>query len=315
MTAHAPARTTQAGTTLGRTVLREAIGAAVRAPSIHNTQPWVFRLYDGRVDLLGDRRRRLSVADPHGIGLRISCGAALFNLRLGITHLGREPLTALLPGPTEPALFATVVAGAARPPTPTESALFEAIPRRHSNRHPFDPAAVPPPVRNRLRDAAQIEGCWLDFLVGPGAIGMAAELVRSADRVLNRNDAYRAEVESWGQAPEQTDPAELLTWPDGEDPVVAVLGTDADAPDQDLLAGQALQRVLLTATSAGLVTSLFFQPVEVAEAREQLRMGLRRRGWPSMLIRTGYGHTTAPTPRRELREVVIVPRTAAKSAR
>jgi nitroreductase len=303
MTVHAPARTT----------LNAAVGAAVLAPSIHNTQPWIFRLYDGRVDVLGDRRRRLSVADPHGVGLRISCGAALFNLRLGIVHLGFEPETALLPDPAEPALLATVTAGPERPPTVAETSLFEAIPRRHSNQHPFDRAAVPLPVRNRLREAAQVEGCWLDFLVGPGAINMAAELVRSADRVLNRDEAYRAELEASGWLAEPSDPAVLQER--CEDPVVAVLGTDADTPAHDLLAGQALQRLLLTATGAGLVTSLFFQPIQVAAARDELRAGLRRHGWPSMLIGTGYGAAVAPTPRRTVREVTIVPRTTAKSRR
>jgi hypothetical protein len=75
------------------------------------------------------------------------------------------------------------------------------------------------------------------------------------------------------------------------------------------MAGQALQRMLLTTTMAGLTASLFFQPIEVAPAREELRAGLRRKGWPSMLIRAGYGVPAQPTPRRELREVIIMART------
>jgi nitroreductase len=303
MSVHAPLRTD----------LIDAVGSAIRAPSIHNTQPWVFRLYEGRVDVLGDRKRRLAVADPHGVGLRISCGAAVFNLRLAIARLGYEPETTLLPDPTEPALLATVVAGRERPATANEAALFEAVPRRRSNHEPFSPIPVPLPVRNRLRDAARAEGCWLDFLVGPGAIGMAAELVRSADRVLNRTDGYLAELAAWGGTADVDDPADTLVRPAGDDPVVAVLGGADDTPYQDLLAGQALQRVLLTATSAGLVSSLFFQPIEVAAARDELRVGLRRRGWPSMLIRAGRGVTGPATPRRTVREVVTVPRTAAKS--
>jgi hypothetical protein len=73
--------------------------------------------------------------------------------------------------------------------------------------------------------------------------------------------------------------------------------------------------MLLTTTMAGLAASLFFQPIEVTPAREELRAGLRRRGWPSMLVRAGYGVPAPPTPRRELREVVIMARTTAKSAR
>jgi hypothetical protein len=294
-----------------RAALHDAVEAAIQAPSIRNTQPWLFRLHDGRVDVLGDRRRRLPAADPHSIGLRMSCGAALFNLRLGLARLGFEPETTILPDPADPTLFATVVTGRERRPSPHETALYDAIPHRRSNHHPFLGRPVPTPVRTALREAAEAEGCWLDFLVGPGAVAMAAQLVRSAERVLNREQAYLAELVRWPDA--SVDPAEQLGG-DG-DPVVGVLGTDADQPYHDLLAGQALQRMLLTTTMAGLATSLFFQPIEVAPAREELRAGLRRKGWPSMLIRAGYGVPAPPTPRRELREVVIMARTTAKSAR
>jgi len=294
-----------------RAALHDAVEAAVLAPSIRNTQPWVFRLHDGRVDVLGDRRRRLPAADPHGIGLRMSCGAALFNLRLGIAHLGFEPETTILPDPAEPTVLATVVAGREQRASPTEAALYDAIPRRRSNHHPFLGRPVPLPVRTAVREAAEAEGCWLDFLVGPAAVAMAAQLVRSAEHVLNREEAYLTELIRWPHP--SADPAELVAG-DG-DPVVGVLGTDGDLPYHDVLAGQALQRMLLTTTMAGLAASLFFQPIEVTPAREELRAGLRRRGWPSMLVRAGYGVPAPPTPRRELREVVITARTTVKSAR
>jgi hypothetical protein len=306
MNAHAPARA----------ALHIAVGAAIRAPSIQNTQPWLFRLHDGRIDVLADRRRRLVAADPHGIGLRMSCGAALFNLRLAIANLGFEPETTLVPDPTEPALLATIVAGQQRRATAAETALYDAIPRRTSNHHPFRRGTVPLPVRTALREAAQAEGCWLDFLVSAGAVAMAGELVRSADRVLHRDEAYRTELAQWNPDAAADDPADILIGGEATaDPVVAVLGVDADLPFHDLLAGQALQRMLLTTTMAGLAASLFFQPIEVAPAREELRAGLRRKGWPSMLIRAGYGLPARQTPRRELREVVIMARTTAKSTR
>jgi hypothetical protein len=291
---------------------------AIRAPSIRNTQPWLFRLHrdgvhGGRIDLLGDRRRRLAVADPHGIGLRMSCGAALFNLRLGIAALGFEPETTLLPDPDKPLLLATVVRGRHLRATPTETGLYDAIPHRQTNHHPFLDRPVPVPVRTAMREAAEAEGCWLDFLVGPGALSLAAQLVRSAGRVLSRDEAYVAEAAQWPHPATGVDPADLLGG--DSDPVVAVLGTDGDLPYHHLLAGQALQRMLLTTTMAGLVASLIFAPIEVTPAREELRAGLRRHGWPSMLIRAGYGMPAPPTPRRELREVVIMARTNAKSSR
>src|SRR5690606_9818520 len=87
-------------------------------------------------------------------------------------------------------------------------------------------------------------------------------------------------------------------------PLVAVLGTVADTPADQVHAGQILQRVLLTATDDGLAASMISQPVEVETAREQLRLALGRSGPPQMVLRIGYGVPGAPTPRRPVDEVI-----------
>jgi hypothetical protein len=90
-----------------------------------------------------------------------------------------------------------------------------------------------------------------------------------------------------------------------QDPLVGVLGGPADTPRDDVAAGLALQRVLLTATKLGLSTSLMSQPIEVETVREQLRIGLRRHGPPQMLLRFGYGVPATPTPRRRVEDVLL----------
>ncbi len=60
------------------------VAMAGRAPSVHNTQPWRFAIHDSAIDLLADTSRLLPSIDPDGRELMISCGAALFGLRLGM---------------------------------------------------------------------------------------------------------------------------------------------------------------------------------------------------------------------------------------
>jgi hypothetical protein len=61
---------------------RFAVAYAILAPSSHNTQPWRFAIVDDELLVCADRSRSLAVIDPFDRELVISCGAALFNLRV-----------------------------------------------------------------------------------------------------------------------------------------------------------------------------------------------------------------------------------------
>src|SRR5439155_1054856 len=65
-----------------------ALELAVRAPSIHNSQPWRFGVGPGRIELYADPTRHLAATDPDERDLLISCGAALHHLRIGLAALG-----------------------------------------------------------------------------------------------------------------------------------------------------------------------------------------------------------------------------------
>lgn len=182
-----------------------AVAAAVRAPSLHNSQPWRFRLRDDTVEVRLDPQRMLPATDPTGRGARISAGAAVLNLRLAFAAAHRRPLVTLLPDPADPYLVARVAAGPAQPPSPEEERLYRAIPQRHSHRRPFGPDQVPGHVRQRLVEAAQAEGAWLVQLIGGTPLTALSALARTADQLLMRNPAYRTELAAWsrnGPAPD-----------------------------------------------------------------------------------------------------------------
>jgi hypothetical protein len=67
-----------------------------------------------------------------------------------------------------------------------------------------------------------------------------------------------------------------------------------------------MQRVLLTATEAGLSASFLSQVVEVPSARRQLRDLIGGGLWPQTVLRIGYGSPVPATPRRDVAEVVDV---------
>src|SRR6476620_5016915 len=143
-------------------LLRQCLEAAAAAPSIHNSQPWRFRLQDRGVDVLADRTRRLDVIDPGGRELLISVGAAVFNLRTAIAARGRLPVLARRPDGPDDDCVARITIGPQVTVTPTVRRLDDAIPRRHTNRHPFLDTPVPTHDLDELADAVRAEGASLE---------------------------------------------------------------------------------------------------------------------------------------------------------
>lgn len=309
--------------------LRGCLEAAVAAPSIHNTQPWRFRIRDHGIDVLTDPGRRLKVLDPQGRELLISVGAAVFNLRVAMLAHGRTPLVQLLPASGNPDLVARVAVGVPVRITQTARLLAQAIPRRHSNRRPFADVAIPAEVLAELGDAVAAEGAVLTVL-DRSSRATALSVIRTAENRWRHDPAYWAELAAWTrQTPGRRDgvPAEAFgpwaamegvpirdfglvqpipnrwTVPFERQPTLAVVYTTADGRREWLRAGQAMQRALLTASVRGLASSLLSQPLEVPELRATLiDDGVR---FPQVILRLGYGRPSAPSPRRSVLDVLV----------
>jgi hypothetical protein len=104
--------------------------------------------------------------DLTGREMIISCGAALFGLRLAIRSLGYQPEVDLFPEPSQRHLLARVRAGRPAPMTSDERAMLAAVPHRHTHRGAFEPGPLPVDLLERLRDDAAAEGATLAVIDG-----------------------------------------------------------------------------------------------------------------------------------------------------
>jgi hypothetical protein len=272
------------------------------------------------------------VLDPVGREMMISLGAAVFTLRLALRQAGHRPELQLLPESDRPDLVARVTAGRAAAPSAAVEALAAAIPHRHTNRWPFARSVVPADAVEQLIDVARVEGAVLTVA---SAVSRQAILGLSsaADRHLRANGHYRAELARWtvpGTGRRDGVPSTAIgAWDALETmpirdfgllqpragranerfepyPTIVVLATEGDRTVHWLRAGQALQRVLLTATCWNLATTPISQPVEIPAIRAVLadsRAGV----WAQMVIRLGYGRPAPATPRRALADVLLPP--------
>src|SRR5207237_4884121 len=129
------------------------------APSVHNTQPWRFGAGERDIEVYADVGRRLRVADPDGRELMISCGAAVFTLRVALRYLGWLPHARLFPDRSRPALVARVSWDEDRiAADPYEREMYAAVTARHTHRGGFGPPALPAGTIPALRTRATRAG-------------------------------------------------------------------------------------------------------------------------------------------------------------
>jgi nitroreductase len=314
--------------------LRFLLGYAVFAPSRHNTQPWLFEIEGDEIRVYADLDRALPATDPDGRELVMACGCAMQNLRIAASHYGYATSMEVVPGHRRDGLLARLRLEERQASTPESEELFQAIPRRRTNRLPLDGREPPEGLVAVLVREARREGVWLRPIEEHHRRPVA-ELVAEGDRVQWASPRFRSELAAWtrpngtarrdgmpGYTHGMSDAAALLQplllrlrnpgRSEADRDRRRTLGSKAlllltmprDGKSEWFAAGEALQRVLLRATSAGLSASYLNQPIEVAELRNRLRQVIGEPGQPQVMLRLGYGLEVRSPPRRPVDTVL-----------
>jgi nitroreductase len=312
----------------------DLIRYATLAASGHNTQPWRFRIGEGRIDILPDFSRRTPVVDPDDHHLFVSLGCAAETLALAAGASGRRGELRFEPADDGGVTFQ--FAGGAE----VGSALFEAIPKRQSTRADYDGRPVGAPDLKTLAAAAAVPGVDLVLITDRAQIDRVRDLVIAGNSAQMADPAFVQELKAWlrfspRQAIEAGDglfsaasgnptlPAWLgpsvFDWvfkADAENDKyarqlassagLAVFVSQKDDREHWVLAGRACQRFALQATALGLKHAFVNQPVEVARLRPELAsfVGLPGRR-PNLVMRFGFGPALPFSARRPAERTVL----------
>lgn len=301
-------------------VLAEAAGAAGYAPSVHNTQPWRWRVHTGWLDLHAERSRQLTVTDPDGRLMMISCGAALHHALVALRAEGWRGEVTYFPDPEQHDHLARIVPGERIPVTPDAVRMFQEVQIRRTDRRPVSDTSVTPQTLAALEHAAERAGGHLARLAEEQVIRLAAAAA-AAQATEVADPQWREELAYWvgGARPEGAGvPAEAIpvgapkTTVPGRDfgvwgtlpiserhdraAVYEVLYADGDFPVDWLRSGQVLSEVWLNATTLGVSVLPLSAAVEVADTRAALRHLLADLGYPMLVLRLGIAEAEHPGP-------------------
>jgi nitroreductase len=325
-----------------RTELEAAVEDALRAPSVHNSQPWRWRITTDEVRLYADEQRHLIATDPDRRDLVLSCGAALHHLRVALAVRGLATDVHRMPDPEDRTHLATVgVHHDPRGGDPVDAALYPAIAERRTDRRRMSRRPIPPAHRQTLVEQAARHGVTLVPVTDPTRRQELLAAIAEAERLLHEEPGYPSELRAWThRLPGSHDgvPAANVTAPPtgtldpsplrrfgtaglaqapwhpgqgrGDDAAdLLVITTAGDGVLDHLRAGEATSAVLLAATKLGHATTPLSQALEIESTRLRVRRDiLHVPEHPQLVVRVGRPATGAPalppTPRRDLRSVL-----------
>ena len=308
-----------------------ALALATRAPSVHNVQPWQWRVGDESLHLYADPGRRLVHTDPDGRDTIVSCGVALNHCVIALAALGWQSKIRRLPNPADPSHLAAVELHP-HAADEVDVMLAAAIPRRRTDRRYF--SGWPVALGDISLMGARAARAGVTMRRVEPSTALRAALARAVWEHAT-DQQYLEELTAWSgrhassvgvparntpeSNPDSPVPSRMFAGASLAQPVEAsaaddhgallALGTVADDDLSRLRAGEATSLVLLTATALGLASCPITEPLEVAETRDAIRMdAFGDEQFPQMLLKVGWAPVNADplpsTPRRPLDEVV-----------
>ncbi|HEV2650346.1 MAG TPA: hypothetical protein VGU69_03730 [Rhizomicrobium sp.] len=284
--------------------------AAILAANPHDTQPWLFEVDNDRITVYADRARNLGSFDPFRREMHLGLGAAIENLARAAGVYGYVPYVHPVAGrldvspPNTPIAVAHILMDTG---TAGRDELWEAIPKRHTNRGAYLDHAIQPEGLRGIAGVVDDPDVKLVLLADTGAREeLAALIVQATERIIadpqmsadsarwirtgrREVDAHRdgVTVDAAGLPPSTVMLAKLL--PDqsaaSQDQywLTNTRDTQVHAPVMGMIlvknrldrvqainAGRAWQRFHLAATAAGFACQPLNQPVECVDRNAQL---------------------------------------------
>ena len=300
-------------------LLTAVASAAVPCVSDGRPTPWTVRVAEGELLVSAEELSYGSPYDPTNRGVVMLCGAVIENLRIALHHRGRACSIRLFPDPTNMSLVASIrPTGLMR--LHTEDKVLQTLlpPRAHPRAVHHHTGLLSPALLAVYRHAVHCAGAWLDIVADDrrrkilGDLAMEAESALELERTGRDADAQAgcrerktgaevppdsgALVELLGslggrirsQTGAEQSPAPSVRERIVDSPLLCVLVTPGDGAANWIIAGRALQRLLLHAAAQSMSATIFEALLEQPVARDAVKSLLFANGTPQAILRLDF---------------------------
>jgi hypothetical protein len=316
-------------------IFLKIVRSAVKAPSGHNTQPWLFANKDDGILIKPDFSRSLPVADPDHRELFISLGCAAetamiaarfygYNAGLNIDLLENQ---------------STIKIDLSKNDHSEQPELYSFINSRQTTRNLYNGRSVSEDDLKKLKQIASESGFDVGFYLGQENIKTFLPYISEANALQMSNPEFKSELIHWMRFSEKEAMQKgdgLYVTCSGIPPLGRTLGcfvlrnfVTAKSEEKRLLkqmhktalvamfttpnnafvdwvkTGMIFQRFALTATKLGLNHSYINLPCQIPLVRDKMIKDLSLVGFPQLIIRLGYSPKMYFSFRRRINEVII----------
>jgi len=304
--------------------LKFVLNYAVLAPSIHNSQPWVFRVYDSDVEIYADRTRALAVVDPDDRSLIVSCGSAIETLLQCLRVFGFEYQISLFPDILDLDLLARVRIDGRGAPSDDANDVLAAIRRRHTIRRGFVDKKLDFSFEQTLGCEEEKSGARLVLIQDTVVEERLLEEIQRSDTANQSDKRFVRESASW-MHPLRERSRDGIPLPLGEShnsgntwkshnsssdeniSKMALLQIESEGAQEWIGAGRKLMDCLISASTFGINAAIRDVSSTTPNLRDNINEITGRMGIPLLLLRFGKGKRPVITPRRPLVDVLLHP--------
>ncbi len=310
------------------------IEQAVKAPSGHNTQPWLFKINQSEIDIYPDFTKSLPVVDPDCRELFVSLGCAAEYLCIAASHKGYRGNMNI----TDDGVVKIMLS---KDSLVIPSPLFSQISVRQTNRSVYDGKILPDDSLALLKDINVESHIGIHyFKKGTPEYEVISEMIYKGNRKQMNDRKFKEELQQWMRYNKKHQDAtrDGLSYAVFGAPNVPrfiakpiikatineksqnkndskkiassshfiLLTTSENTIEQWVSLGRTLERILLKATGIGISQAFMNQPNEVSELSVETarKLGLSDE-YPTILIRIGYGKKMPYSLRRNIESCIL----------